>query len=236
MSVRIHLPSRPSASIYSHNSEDQGHEQFFLIDLQNWREEKRNTSEYASRLEAERVIKNCYDSRSEELFLNELGLTSIPSAIGFLKSLRLINLENNHLTYLPSQIFDLENLKVLKLYHNNLHSLPDEISSLKKLEELDLEHNQLTSLPCEIYNLQHLKILNLSVNRLVSLPEGIRKLHHLQQIILDYNPLTVPVELVQMPSGCRISVIECWADPGLKALFAQRRLEMVYHPPILPIR
>lgn len=236
MSTRIHLPSQPSASIYSHNSENQEHEQFFLIDLQNWREEKRNTPEYASRLEAERKIKNCYDSRSDELFLNGLGLTSIPSAIGFLNSLLVINLEENRLTYLPPEIFDLENLKVLKLYHNQLQSLSEEISRLQKLEELDVEHNQLTSLPSEICNLLSLKILNLSENRLVSLPEGIRRLQHLQQISMNYNPLAVPVELVQMPAGCRISVIGCSTDPGLKALFGQRRLEMIYHAPTWPIR
>lgn len=236
MSVRIHLPSQPSALIYSHNSEDQEHEQFFLIDLQNWREEKRNTSEYASRLEAERVIKDCYESRSDEIFLNGLGLTSIPSAIGFLKSLHLINLENNLLTDLPSQIFDLENLKVFKLYDNNLQSLSEEIRRLQKLEELDLGHNQLTSLPCEIYNLRNLQILNLSENKLTSLPEGIRRLCHLKQIILDYNPIAAPVELAQMPAGCTISIIDCLVTPGLKALFAQRRLEMVYHSPLLPIR
>lgn len=77
-----------------------------------------------------------------------------------------LNVSYNLLTgALPSQIGKLKNLKILNASNNQMTGVPAEIGQLDNLEMLDLSNNQLTGLPNELANLKNLKTLNLSGNQ-----------------------------------------------------------------------
>ena len=69
---------------------------------------------------AKKKINEARRSATTELWLSKAGLTDLPSSVGELSQLRLLQLSNNRLT-----------------------SLPDSIGNLSMLEELIVEHNQL---------------------------------------------------------------------------------------------
>jgi hypothetical protein len=63
-----------------------------------------------------------------------------------------LNLNDNQLTSLPSEVGNLSSLRRLFLTDNRLTSLPPEIGRLSSLEALDLASNQLVSLPSSFFN------------------------------------------------------------------------------------
>ena len=105
---------------------------------------------------------------------------------------------NNNLTSLPTSIGELTSLKELWLYSNNLTSLPTSIGELTSLETLSLWNNKLTSLPESIGNLRSLKTLDSALNKLTSLPTSIGQLTNLKSLYLYLNYLIPwPTQILQ---------------------------------------
>jgi len=111
-----------------------------------------------------------------ELFENPDLTGTLPTTIGKLSNLRMLNLNTcNLLGPLPSEIGNLGNLETLHLFFNeNLSgSIPPEIGQLANIKSIRLEH------------------CNLSGN----LPEGLVNLQNLEWFACGFNPLlsgTVP--------------------------------------------
>lgn len=104
-------------------------------------------------------------SRQNVLDLSGLRLTEVPGDTFEKTDTEELNLSNNNLSgALPSQVGKLQNLKVLNLSNNNFTGVPAEIGSLKNLELLDLSNNSITGLPNELGNLKNLKYLDLTGN------------------------------------------------------------------------
>ena len=78
------------------------------------------------------------------LRLENSQLTSLPSEIGALTGLKVLDLGGNRLTPLPSEIGALTGLMILGLHENKLTSFPSEIGALTGLTRLDLRRNRLT--------------------------------------------------------------------------------------------
>ncbi|XP_010424856.1 PREDICTED: receptor protein kinase-like protein ZAR1 [Camelina sativa] len=101
---------------------------------------------------------------------------SLPSSLGFLSSLRHLNLRSNRFYgSLPVQLFQLQGLQSLVLYGNSFDgSLSDEIGRLKLLQTLDLSQNLFNgSLPPSILQCSRLRTLDVSRNNLSGpLPDG----------------------------------------------------------------
>ena len=112
-----------------------------------------------------------------------------------------LNLEDNNLTgRLPSEIGDLTSLELLDLFDNDLTgSIPAETGKLTRLEGLWLENNSLTGeIPTEIGNLTSLEGLWLDGNSLSgSIPAETGKLTNLVTLSLSGNSLTgsIPAEI-----------------------------------------
>lgn len=112
--------------------------------------------------ESESVSKSEID---KVLNLSGQNLAKLDFSIFARTSLEELNVSNNNLTdALPSQIGKLKNLKVLNASDNQMTGVPSEIGQLSNLETLNLSNNQITGLPNELGNLKNLKVLNLSGN------------------------------------------------------------------------
>jgi len=83
----------------------------------------------------------------ESLWLDSLGLTTIPDCVCELSELQFLCLDNNRLKYLPSQINKLQKLEILEAQLNCLRFVPDTITELSSLKSLNLSLNEITSLP-----------------------------------------------------------------------------------------
>jgi Leucine-rich repeat (LRR) protein len=141
-------------------------------------------------------IQEAEASGTRYLVLRGIGLEVLPSEIGNLSNLQMLDLSENQLTSLPVEIGNLSNLQELYSSDNQLHSLPSEIGNLSNLEYLYLSDNQLHSLPSEIGNLSNLQTLNLEANRLTSLPREIGSLTSLCLMNIKGNNFqSIPLEL-----------------------------------------
>lgn len=115
------------------------------------------------------------------LVLNPLSLT------GLLTELVLSSCE---LYVLHPKVGYLQSLKILNVSRNFLSKLPKEIGNLTRLRELDVSDNQLLNLPFEVGRLTNLRHLNVMSNLLVGLPQGISRLQKLQVLDLGGNMLS----------------------------------------------
>ena len=84
--------------------------------------------------------------------IGELNLTSVsfedcklpflPFQIGYIKSLKYLNVSNNYIKKLPATLVNLDNLENLNMAMNYLDSIHCPINSLPKLKVLDLSFNK----------------------------------------------------------------------------------------------
>lgn len=78
-----------------------------------------------------------------ELYIASNKITQLPTAIGQLRHLKLLDASNNQLTQLPVELGMCVYLKNLLLFDNNIQTLPVELGSLYQLEMLGIEGNPL---------------------------------------------------------------------------------------------
>ena len=139
-----------------------------------------------------------------ELDLNNLK-GSLPPELGLLSSsLESISLSggpNSDLVgTLPSELGHLTRLKVLNVRNNDLSgTIPFEIENLKRLEKIDLSQNRFRGeIPTQIGALSNLRVLDVSLNYLSgNLPTELGRLKRCQTMSLEDNTLvsTIPTEI-----------------------------------------
>ncbi len=117
------------------------------------------------------------------------GITSLPSSIGQLQSLQVLDLSyTKKLTSLPEEIGKLCSLIKLILRHSDITSLFPSIGRLQSLQVLDLCYTtNLSSLPEDTGNLGSLIKLFLRRSDITSLPSSIGQLKNLQVLDLSYT-------------------------------------------------
>ncbi len=141
-------------------------------------------------------------SSLEVLNMTGNGLTGkIPSELGGLSSLRGLYLGKNNLTgKIPSELGSLSSLRVLDLYGNGLKGkIPTQLGGLSSLGGLVLSKNNLTGkIPTQLGSLSNLEVLGLSQNNLTgSIPSELGGLSRLRALSLADNGLTgtIPTQL-----------------------------------------
>ncbi|PIN02697.1 Serine/threonine protein kinase [Handroanthus impetiginosus] len=123
---------------------------------------------------------------------------TIPSSVGELKALELLNLSYSHISgEIPQEIGSLQKLIVLGLANNLLSGpLPDSLGNLQLLTKMDLSKNTLEGrIPTTYGNLKRLIFMDLSDNKLNgSIPTELMNLPGLSAFLnLSQNQLTGPL-------------------------------------------
>lgn len=104
-------------------------------------------------------------TRGKVLDYSNQGLTEFPKDALNDTSVVELNLSGNNLTgALPSEIGKLVKLEILNVSDNPMTGIPAEIGQLSKLRILNYADNQITGLPNELGKLQNLELFDLSGN------------------------------------------------------------------------
>lgn len=106
------------------------------------------------------------DNQLKSLYLDDLGLSFLPSEIGNFKSLEKLMLKNNNLSVLPDELFNLKNLTHLFLGNNKIKTISKNIGKLNQLKVLYLDNNSLYDVNLSLIHLDNLETLNLDNNPL----------------------------------------------------------------------
>lgn len=128
-----------------------------------------------------------------DISFNKVGY--LPSKIGYgLVNLRKLLMPLNKLRSLPTSIGEMTYLQILDVHFNELKGLPPSIGMLTKLEVLNLgsNFNDLTALPETIGSLTSLRELDICNNQIQELPITFGRLVNLKRLAVDQNPLMVP--------------------------------------------
>ena len=92
-------------------------------------------------------------------------LDALPEELCRLSRLHTLDISFNALAAVPDAIGELKSLRSLLLQQNSLESLPAALSLCAKLELLDAAANNLSALPASMGSLQRLSTLLLDGNR-----------------------------------------------------------------------
>ena len=108
-------------------------------------------------------------TKLRELKVDACALETLPSSLGHLKALLLLNVSRNRLRALPAELGALVELKDLDASSNRLATLPAEMAGMSQLRRLNVENNHLTRVPREILDIQTLEDIRVRGNALVAL-------------------------------------------------------------------
>jgi hypothetical protein len=135
-----------------------------------------------------------------KLFLNNRGITEIPSEIQFLTQLIEFHIGGNPIKEIPPEIKFLVQLIKLSLDQTRIKVLPSEIQYLKLLNEFKLFLNQnLKEIPKEIYFLTQLTYLDIQGINLKEISSEIQYLTQLTYLDISDNKINeIPLEIINL--------------------------------------
>lgn len=125
----------------------------------------------------------------KELYLSHYGysLSKIPTEIGNLTNLEILDLRSNSIISIPPSIENLLKLKTLLILDNRISSLPPEFGKLTNLEVLAISYNRFNRFPEEIGNLVNLVSIECVSNHIISIPPLIGNLVNLKKLYAESN-------------------------------------------------
>ena len=126
-----------------------------------------------------------------QLLSSTFSITAqLPEALGSLKKLETLNLENNALASLPDSCVNIKTLRTVNLSRNKLKSFPLFLCQLTQLNFTDLSGNLIEELPEGIEVLNAVE-LNVSNNNISVLPASLAKCKRLKVLRAQENTLSL---------------------------------------------
>ncbi|KAF2133448.1 L domain-like protein [Dothidotthia symphoricarpi CBS 119687] len=132
---------------------------------------KLNLSRNQLPMEAFDVISQIATLRELKLAENALQ-GDLPSVLGNMSQLEVLELQNNKLTSLPAEIRQLTHLRTLNVAENQLETVPMDLFTATPLTELFASKNRFSGYFFTIDAAEHLQHLQLSMNSLTSLSKS----------------------------------------------------------------
>ncbi|XP_058433974.1 leucine-rich repeat-containing protein 20 isoform X2 [Marmota monax] len=120
--------------------------------------------------------------------------------------LRELHLEGNFLHRLPTEVGSLQHLKVIDLSRNQFQDFPEQLTTLPSLETINLEENEIVDVPVEkLAAMPALRSINLRSNPLnaeMSAAEHLLGLRGLEALFLVLRANGFPERSGRQPSTC----------------------------------
>lgn len=136
------------------------------------------------------------------LIVSQCGLEVLPTQIGELSRLRVLEAVGNKLRALPDELASCAALEVIALGQNEL-SRADVLERLPALTSLNLDRNKLEALP--IPGGEHLRTLSAADNLIREIPTDVAQLQALRELTLTNNSIEeLPVELAELQPKVRL--------------------------------
>lgn len=129
------------------------------------------------------------------LSLKNDHLKQIPEGIGYVKTLKVLDLSGNDFKVLPPTFVNLINLQELFINDDkyfNLDKNMDLLSSFPKLNSLHIENVGLKSLPETLFKLERVESLYLNNNQFKELPVELKGLKNLKFVDIHDNKFMLP--------------------------------------------
>jgi len=109
-----------------------------------------------------------YYEQLTTLVITSKKLYNLPSNMGNLKKLKVLNVNDCNLSYLPDSICDISTLSNIYCCDNNIVEFPQNIGKLPNLKEIVANNNKIENLPFSFLNLKlssiHLLNNNISIS------------------------------------------------------------------------
>ena len=109
-------------------------------------------------------------AKLKELRVSDNTLEGVPSSIGKLRSLQLLDISFNQISLLPPDLGQCVSLKTFRARGNRIRVIPEDLSKIPQLEELSVDHNPLVRLPIRVATMNTLKKLHYDIDHLQSPP------------------------------------------------------------------
>jgi Leucine-rich repeat (LRR) protein len=173
-----------------------------------------------------RVISSL-DLNITQINLDFIPFDSIPSSIGRINKVKILNLRSCKLKGIPPSIGNLPQLNHIELSNNpamNFDSTFRILGKCDSLKVLHLSNNKLYSLPCSICLLQRLVYLTIDKDSLSVLPDCFKGLNNLKWLDISDNQFQhLPILLYDMKN---LGVIE-----GTGNKFSTAEKEKIFNYP-----
>lgn len=205
----INNPPQIHAVENSQILENMRHVQNFIQSIATWQNDEIRTNSNNQQnihLAGSKFIE-CYLRIEEpyDLDLNHLGLTTLPQAIGQLRSLQYLNCSDNNISSIPNSISELSNLRNLNISNNAIRGTLPDLSSLNDLRIFVASHNYIDEFPSQILNLPSIINISLDYNCITTIQPQIfdliaaklRQNHQLMFCVSSNNIQSIPEELLQ---------------------------------------
>ncbi|XP_067932967.1 malignant fibrous histiocytoma-amplified sequence 1 homolog [Watersipora subatra] len=130
------------------------------------------------------------------LNLNDNNIEVVPEAVTELSSLEKLCMSRCKIRQLPHSLGSMKSLRILNLHANNIEIVPEAVTELSSLEELYMSRCNVRQLPKRLGNMKSLRILKLHGNNIEVVPKAVTKLSSLEELYLS------SCNIRQLPERC----------------------------------
>ena len=166
--------------------------QEYIQELDAWIDSAESAEQKSARSKAKKVIVTSCKENNPDLYLDELGIDTLPPKLENLDHVTII-LHSNRISN-ADDLFNIPKLELINLNNNPyFKKMPTPGSKYPSLKEMRLENCAIEEIPESIEHLCDLESLDLSHNKIQTIPNVIARCSQLETLKIHENPISVPV-------------------------------------------